>query len=331
MASNSSERTADKDQQYRRPTRWLVLVGFSTWAAGLGLWETSWVGGLVVSLAGGAALTAGLGSLAGGSLDASRRVWVPVSISLVLISQGVGSPAFGARVALVGLGMLGVLLVLLHILDERVAIERQLAQRTLADERRRLAGEVHDVVGHTLSASMLHTTAARLSVRSDPDAAIASLERAEQHGRRSMNDIRSVVRLLREDSSSDSPTRLAGDVPELVDAFRSAGASIVYSPCAGLEDLPAPAALTLYRVVQEGLTNAIRHGADTTDLTIDAGAIEGFVEVTIGNDISGRRTTSAGGSGLLGMRERVSAIGGTVEAGPGNDGRRWVLRARIPT
>ena len=126
-----------------------MLVGFSTWAAGLGLWETAWVGGLVVSLAGGAALTMGLGSLAGGSLDPSRRVWVPVSISLVLISQGVGSPEFGARVALVGLGTLGVLLVLLHILDERVAVERQLAQSRFADERRRLAGEVHDVVGHT--------------------------------------------------------------------------------------------------------------------------------------------------------------------------------------
>ena len=330
MASEGSGHSAATDQQHRRPARGLVLVGFSTWAAGLGLWETSWVGGLVVSLAGGAALTMGLGSLAGGSLDPSRRVWVPVSISLVLISQGVGSPEFGARVALVGLGTLGVLLVLLHILDERVAVERQLAQSRFADERRRLAGEVHDVVGHTLSASMLHTTAARLSIRSDPDAAIASLERAEQHGRRSMNDIQSVVRLLREDSVASAPTPLAVDLPELVEGFRSAGANISYFGTSGLEDLPAPSALTVYRVVQEGLTNAIRHGSQSAELLVRVDAANTAVEVEISNDIGPRRSGTSGGSGLVGMRERVSAIGGTVEAGPRNDGR-WVLSARIPT
>lgn len=331
MRSNSSVRHAATGQQRRRRGRWLVLVGFSTWTAGLGLWVVSWVGGLAVNLVGGTALSVGLSSLAGKSRDPGARVWIPMSVSLVLISQGVSRPEFGARVALVGTGTLVVLLLLLHILDERVTVERQLAEHTVADERRRLAGEVHDVVGHTLSASMLHTTAARMSIRSDPDAAIASLERAEQHGRRSMNDIQSVVRLLREEPSPGSPTPVAGDVPELVEGFRSAGARITYSPSSSLDDLPALAALTVYRIVQEGLTNSIRHGSGTTDLSVQFNASARSVEVEITNDIGPPRASAQGGSGLLGMGERVDAVGGTVEAGPSDDGHRWVLRARVPT
>ncbi|MEQ8716681.1 MAG: histidine kinase [Acidimicrobiales bacterium] len=334
MASDSEPDGAVTNDPSRRHARWLVMAGFATWSAGLGLWETSWVGGLAATLVGGAALTIGLGSAAGGSLDSSPRMWgvsVPVAISLVLISQGVSRPEFGARVTLVGLGMLGVMLVVLHVLDERVTIERRLAQRTLTDERRRLAGEVHDVVGHTLSASMLHTTAARLALRSDPDAARASLERAEQHGRRSMDDIRSVVRLLRDDSASGSPTPLTGDVPELVEGFRSAGADIAYSPSRGLDSLPAATMLTVYRVVQEGLTNAVRHGTGTIDVAVEVRPAHSRVEIEISNAVVDRSPSARSGSGLAGMRERVGAIGGTLETGSTPGGGRWVLRAAIPT
>jgi signal transduction histidine kinase len=170
------------DQRRRRWARWLVIVGLVIWSVGIAAWELTWVGGLAASLGGGTMLTYGLSTLAQGPRGANSPAWavtVAVTISLVLISQGVSRSDFGERVMLVGLGTLGMILVFLRILDDRLTIERQLAEHTLTDERRRLAGEVHDVVGHTLSASMLHTAAARLSVRSDPDAAIASLERAE--------------------------------------------------------------------------------------------------------------------------------------------------------
>ncbi len=331
---DSAAHDAPMDRRRRRSARWLVVVGFAVWSAGLALWTLTWVGGLAASVAGGAALTYGLGRLAQGSADARSPDWaivVPVTISLVLISQGVGQAEFAVRVALVGLGTLGMVLVFLRILDERLAIERRLTERTLVDERRRLAGEVHDVVGHTLSASMLHTTAARLSIRSDPDAAIASLERAEQHGRRSMDDIRSVVHLLRDDAGNGPPMRLAGDLPELVEGLRSAGAEISYSASGRLDDLSAPTALTVYRVVQEGLTNAIRHGTGAVDVTVGLAGAGEHVEIEIANDRPLAHSAVVPGSGLAGMRERVNAIGGTLGAGATKSGDRWVLRARVPT
>ena len=320
------------DQRRRRRARWVVVVGLVIWSAGIAVWELTLVGSLTASVAGGAVLTYGLIALARGPRDAGSPAWsvaVPVAISLVLISQGVGQSDFGLRVMLVGLGTLGMILALLRILDDRLVIERQLAEHTLADERRRLAGDVHDVVGHTLSASMLHTAAARLSVRSDPDAAIASLERAEQQGRRSMDDIRSVVRLLRDDPGTNPPTPTTGELPELVESFRAGGADITYSATGCLTDVPAPAALTVYRVLQEGLTNAVRHGTGTIEVTVHVTGAD--VDVEIANDRPVRRAATTPGSGLVGMRERVDAIGGTLEAGGSKGDGRWVLQARIPT
>lgn len=333
MASDGAGRDAASDPRQHRRARVLVVAGFVIWAAGLGLWMTSWIVGLGATVAGGWALTSGLEYLGRRPGDPSRSLWrvsLPVAVSLVLISQGVGQSDYGARVVLVGVGTLGLVLVLLRIVEERIAIEHRLALRNLTDERRRLAGDVHDVVGHTLSASMLHTTAARLSVRSDPDAAIASLERAERHGRRSMDDIRSVVRLLRDDGDGRVAAPLSGDLPELVEEFRAAGADIVGCVPTEVGDLPAVTALTAYRVVQEGLTNAIRHGTGTIDLTVDRPGAGGHLEVRIGNDVGARAAATSGGFGLAGMRERVSAIGGSLDAGPA-DSHRWVLCARIPT
>ena len=319
------------DGQRRRTARWIVVAGFGVWVAGLTLWELTWIGSLAASLAGGAALTYGLSRVAQGADGTGSPVWavtVPVAISLVLISQGVGQSEFAVRVVLVGLGTLGMVVVFLRVLDERLTVERQLAQRTFADERRRLAGDVHDLVGHTLSASMLHTTAARLSVRSDPDAAIASLERAEQQGRRSMNDIRSVVRLLRDDPGTAPTAPRASELPQLVEAFVSAGADITFRSTDDLDDLPAPSALTVYRVVQEGLTNAVRHGTGGIDVTV--GHLGGCVDVEICNDRPHPSAVATPGNGLLGMRERLNAIDGTLEVGATGTGHRWVLPARIP-
>ncbi len=334
MVSDRMLDDSPADRRRRRSARWLVVVGFAVWSAGLALWEQTWIGSLAASVAGGAAVTYGSGRLAHGSADARSPEWgvvVPVTISLILISQGVGRAEFAGRVALVGLGTLGIMLVFLRILDERLTIERQLAERILVDERRRLAADVHDVVGHTLSASMLHTTAARLSIRSDPDAAIASLERAEQQGRRSMDDIGSVVNLLRDAAGNGPPMRLAGDLPDLVEGLRSAGAEIRYTASGRLDDLSAPTALTVYRVVQEGLTNAARHGTGVVDVTIDVGSGPDHVEIEIANARRVPHSAVAPGSGLAGMRERVNAIGGTLDAGATKSGDRWVVRARILT
>jgi signal transduction histidine kinase len=335
MDTHGAGRDATTDRRHRRRARWLVLAGFIIWFAGLGLWAISWFIGLGTALVGGAALTIGLEHLARGARRSSPPVWKisgPLAISLVLISQSVGFSDYGRRVTLVALGTLSMVLVFLRILDERLAIERQLVQYMLTDERRRLAGEVHDIVGHTLSASMLNTAAARLSVRSDPDATVASLERAEHHMRRSIGDIRSVVRLLRDDPGTSPPEPLAGELTELVSDFRAAGADIVLTVAGDVNDLPASSALTIYRVVQEGLTNAVRHGTGPILVTLqidDAGV--GVTIVNIVNDHRLRTGTTRPGSGLTGMRERAAALGGTLAAGDSEGNGQWALSVRIPS
>ncbi len=159
-----------------------------------------------------------------------------MTLSLLLISQGVGQNDFTVRVALVRFGTLGLLVVFLHILGERTELERQLATR-------------------------LHLSAARLAIRDEPDAAIASLKRAEEHARRSMQDIGSVVRLLHADEAATSPpSPQLDDLPALIESFRAAGADIPDTGSGALGHLPVTAALSAYRIVQEGLTNAVRHG-----------------------------------------------------------------------
>jgi len=324
---------ADERVPTHRATRALVVVGFAIWAGGLALWEWSWPWSLTTSIAGGAVLMVGLGYLARGTRSPGPPVWavsVPVTLSLILISQGVGQNDFTVRVALVGFGTLGLLVAFLFILAERTALERQLARRMLADEQRRLAGEVHDVVGHTLSASMLHLSAARLAIRDDPDAAIASLQRAEEHARRSMQDIGSVVRLLRADEAATSPpSPQLDDLPALIESFRAAGADISDAGSGALGHLPVTAALTVYRIVQEGLTNAVRHGTGTIDLDIVRD--EAAVHVTICNDRDDRTEPTSSGHGLVGMRERVQAVGGSLEVGLTPGDGRWRLHARIAT
>lgn len=306
-----------------------VILGLACWSIGVGLWEWSWVAGLSGSIIGGAVLTAGLSALAQSSPDARYPVWtvtIPIAISLALLSQGVGRSRFLERTTLTGLGTIGMLLVLLRILEDQLTAERRLSERRLDDVRRQLAGEVHDVVGHTLAASMLHTSAARLAVRSDPDAAIISLERSEEHARRSMRDIHSIVHLLRDSSGAEAPVPTVDDLVRLVDDVRAGGALVTMDTTGNLDELTAAVALTLYRVVQEGLTNAVRHGTGTVQITI--GFDGRAVGVRIVNDRAARPRAPSAGTGLIGMRERVEALGGELIT-HGAHGR-WMLNVRIP-
>lgn len=150
MDTHGAGRDATTDRRHRRRAKWLVIAGFVIWFSGLSVWATSWIIGVGTALIGGGTLTIGLEHLARGARRSSPPVWKisgPVAISLVLISQSVGFSDYGALVAL---GTLVMVLVFLRILDERLAIERQLVQYVLTDERRRLASEVHDIAGHTL-------------------------------------------------------------------------------------------------------------------------------------------------------------------------------------
>ena len=187
---------------------------------------------------------------------------------------------------------------------------------------------MHDVIAHTLTISLLHVTSARLAVEYDPGDAARSLAEAERLGRESLDEVRATVGLLRPDVAGGSePTApLPGPeaMPALVERFRSAGADVTLAVHGDTDRLPATAGLAVYRILQEALTNAIKHapGAPTAAiLTVGADA----VELTVDSAGQPGRGT---GLGVISMRERAESLGGRCEAGPG--GRGWLVRGTLP-
>jgi signal transduction histidine kinase len=204
-----------------------------------------------------------------------------------------------------------------------------LAWQAIAEERRRVARDVHDVVAHTLAITMLHITAARMAVRrSDPAEAEEALEEAERHGRASLADIRRIVRLLRADDSSALDAAQPGlvDVEALVEGYRAAGLPVELSLAAGDRFLSPTAESAVYRVLQEALTNAARHGSGPA--TVDLRVTNSEISLQVDNPVDQHAARRTPGSGLLGMKERISAAGGAIEAGVQNG--HWIVRAVVP-
>ena len=212
------------------------------------------------------------------------------------------------------------------------AAQAGLAEQARTAERNRIARELHDVIGHTLVVSLLHVQSARLAVEHDPADAARALAEAERVSRECLAEIRMAVGMLSEahDGREDSPAGVraplpgADGLPALVERFRSAGADITLTVDGESGGLPATTGLAVYRIAQEALTNAAKHapGAPTAvRLRVDAG------RVTLTADSSGP-PGSGTGLGVVSMRERAEALGGTCEAGPG--GRGWLVRATLP-
>jgi len=206
-----------------------------------------------------------------------------------------------------------------------------LAAKTRAEERNRVARELHDVIGHTLVVSLLHVQSARLAVEHDPADAERALAEAERLGRECLAEIRTTVGMLREDEGGgDGPGGVIAPLPgidalpALVERFRSAGADVTLAVDGDVGGLPATTGLAVYRIAQEALTNAAKHarGAPTAlRLAVGTG------NVTLTADSSGQPGTGTG-LGVVSMRERAESLGGTCEAGPGGQG--WLVRATLP-
>lgn len=201
-----------------------------------------------------------------------------------------------------------------------------LAQRAQAEERNRIARELHDVIAHSLTVSLLHVSSARLALRDDPADAERALAEAERLGRASLDEVRHAVGLLHRDGSLDPTTPLPGstDVPALVEGFRAAGTDIHATLDGALDTLPATVGLAAYRILQEALTNAAKHAPRAPAI------VHVTVErTTVRLDIDSSGPPGRGtGLGLAGMRERAASLGGTCEAGPGGSG--WRVHAELP-
>jgi signal transduction histidine kinase len=214
------------------------------------------------------------------------------------------------------------------------AARRQLAVQAQAEERRRIARDVHDLVGHGLAAVLLQVTSARHVLRRDLDAADEALASAEAVGRRSMQELRDTVTLLRDAGESGRPAPLPdiGQLGELVDAARRSGLRVEYRTSGDLTGIPPAVGLALYRIAQEALHNAARHAPRASTLVAvsvtDASAMLDVASVGIP---AGRTDLSRPHYGLAGMGERAATVGGELQAGPTAQGWRVVARVPVPS
>ncbi|GGO29050.1 two-component sensor histidine kinase [Microbispora rosea subsp. aerata] len=217
---------------------------------------------------------------------------------------------------------------------------RRVAEATRASERTRIARELHDVVTHHVTAMVVQAEAARY-LTAAPDRLDAALNAVTDTGRRAISDLRHLLDLLNPDHS-DLELPPAGDLHALVERTRRAGQPVEFTEEGTPSRSAGSAEFVAYRVVQESLTNALKHAhGSRTAVSVRYGEKEIIVEV--GTDGSGSQADSQAGSrsglragspggsgrGLAGLRERVDALGGEFSAGPRGDGG-FVVRARIP-
>jgi signal transduction histidine kinase len=212
--------------------------------------------------------------------------------------------------------------------DMRAEMNRQ----TLFDERRQIARDVHDFVGHGLAAVMLQITSARHVMRRDPAAAEDALRSAEAVGRRSMQELRRTVTVLRSsDDGGAGPIPSVDEIPALVEQARAGGIDVELRMPADVASIPPGVGVALYRITQEALANAARHAPRArTDVALElADGVVSVVAESRGPLIPD--TASDRGRpryGLIGMQERATALGGALEAGPSTSG--WRVTCQIP-
>ncbi|MDH6243815.1 histidine kinase [Mycobacterium sp. OTB74] len=220
------------------------------------------------------------------------------------------------------------------VLQERDQ-QAHLAERAAADERRRIAREVHDVIAHSLSVTMLHLTGARRALQEDNDVddAVDGLLDAERLGRQAMSDIRRTVGLLGTEPRDATPARLTpepgmADIPELVASFAAAGLRIDSHIDPAPDTVTAGIGLALYRVTQESLANIAKH-APQSDASLQLTVGAGVATLCVHNVLPpGLVHAPQSGSGLAGMRQRIEVLDGQFRAGPGPHG--WTVQATVP-
>jgi signal transduction histidine kinase len=212
-----------------------------------------------------------------------------------------------------------------ELTDDQLRRETDLQVR---GERTRISRELHDTIGHTLSIIALHAGVADEAIGHDDDSARAAVARIRAASRESLTELRSMVRLLRE--SGDGPDELASlaAVESLVAAARSTGLAVDAHVTASSDALSPTVDAAAYRVVQEALTNVIRH-AHATRATVTAEIADGRLRVVVADDGAGPHAAMDAGAGLKGMDERVRLLRGTLRAQHAAGGG-FVVEASMP-
>ena len=204
------------------------------------------------------------------------------------------------------------------------------ASRQVSEERLVIARELHDLLAHNLSVMNVQTGAALHLLRSDPDQAEASLLTARDAGGTVLDELRELLAVLRRDGDDAAPTSSlpsSDDISGLVDTMRAAGSNVTWNSSGAPRSLSPVASLAAYRIVQEGLTNAAKHGDGKVELTTTWD--DGGLTIVIANAVGAAADSTGAGLGLVGMRERAAVNGGRLTADMRDD--RFVVEAWLPT
>ena len=310
----------------QQPAAVLALTGAALavkYAAGLNIWS-----------AGAAVLAAayGLGAYGSSTVRRAGRALAACALLAVIITlpadHGSHDPAIACALLAIALGM-----------GEVTSAHRDtaaVAARHAQDmERARLARELHDVVAHQLSAIAVQAGAARLAAAGDPQAAVAAIAAIEGQARDGLTELNQLVRELRPatDTGPDTPPHpRLGDIPGLIKRAAEAGMRAELRVDGEPRPLPPAVELAGYRVVQEGLTNAIRYAAGAA-ATVRLAYRDDGIMVEVTDDGPGAAAAAAairgGGAGLAGLRERARLLGGQLEAGTAAE-RGFAVRAFLP-
>jgi signal transduction histidine kinase len=274
----------------------------------------SWLGGGGDITFYGVALTIGAG------WSGSWALLVAVGLVVLVVAAGAGYAVLLRRVAPYLLGP--------------SAAERMAAVEQHADElahRNRLARELHDSIGHTLTASTIQAAVASSFVDSDPNRARHAMNSIEEASRTALEDLDHVLGVLRDGGSAREPQYTLADLPTLLGRVRQTGTAVDAVVAGEPNRVPAAVSSEAYRIVQEGLTNAMRQPGPIT-VRIDVGPDR--VDIALTNPITTDPPAAGGrgGRGLAGIAERVRVLRGGVTAGPVTDdtGLHWQLVAWLP-
>lgn len=246
---------------------------------------------------------------------------------------------------------------LLHRARRLMVEEDRSAQLAVAEDRVRIARELHDIVAHGVSLMTIQIAAARRVATKNPESAAESLEAAEETGRQTLTELEGMLAALRGADASigaaagtgqdgqpggdttRSPLPRISDLESLVESVRQTGRTVRFDVLGEAPPLPSSVETTVYRLVQEAVTNSVRYAGDAPidiQVIFSPAAITVFVDDE-GPDGDAKKAAgikgggpNGGGHGLAGMRERLAAVGGTLEAGPKDPGPGWRVYATIP-
>lgn len=203
--------------------------------------------------------------------------------------------------------------------------EAKLRQRT------QLARELHDTVGHHMSAIAVQAQAGRTLAASDPDLAMKALETIEGAASRALEEMRAMVGVLRDGAEADLAPQPGVDDIEHLARQVDGGPRIDVQLSGDLDGLSPAVGVAIYRIAQESITNAVRHARHATRITVDVASDAEQVRLTVRDDgVAATTARTSSGHGLVGMTERAALLGGTLRAGP-SPGRGWVVEAVFPT